>query len=385
MEGWRGLMRGPKTRTALGALILGALGLLAVVILFDRGTDTQAQIALPYDVFKSQVLEHNVASIATIGNIVDGSTRRPIAEPGTGRLSTSFTSQLPTFADAELEPALEADKALINSARESFTWDVVPAAPSLSTLSAVLAGFVLIAVVAILTFPPRGPIPTHDPLHPMLAAFITLVVAALLYAVLAGGGSSGGTHLAPLAEDYVVSWILAYGVLQTSVGIAWLLRDYGVADDAVRAARLMVHTAVVVLAASLAGILVQPLYVLYPTSAVANGIAWGVTAALPVLAGLLGESAASATAGSDAATARAQLRRLKQMTPVALALLVAAVVGFGVISGSSEETVRQGGYRTVFSVLVAAQVLLAWLVFRYELVLPRNSDRAERVREGVTD
>ena len=157
---------GRRTWLIAAVITVTGLGFVTAVAADDIGKAVGMQIVLPYSAFKAQVKADNVRSVTTSGGTLEGETRKPVQEPGSTTVSTSFTTRLPSFGDPTLEAALESDKAQINPGRASFTWDVAATASPLSTLAAVLAGFVLIAIVAILTFPPSGPIPKHDPLHP---------------------------------------------------------------------------------------------------------------------------------------------------------------------------------------------------------------------------
>ena len=77
-------------------------------------------VTLPYNVFKAQVAADNVVSITSTGDAITGTTKTPVQESATNKTSsTHFTTQRPSFADADLENLLEAHEVTINAKPEN--------------------------------------------------------------------------------------------------------------------------------------------------------------------------------------------------------------------------------------------------------------------------
>jgi hypothetical protein len=333
---------------------------------YDTGATASSPTSETYSIFRLEVGFHNVTTVTSDGDVLHVTARTVLSIKGEAR-PTSFITTLPSFGDPGLEGALEADHVAVQAGPPPFVWDIVAAATPLSTLAAILAGFVLIAIVAILTFPPRGTIPPNDPLHPLLTAFLTLIVASFLFGVLAGDDSGGGTQLAPLVQGYAISWIFAFGVLQTAIGIAWLLSDYDVTPNVVIAARRVARVTMGILAASLAGVLAQPLFVLEPGHAPRNLVIWGAITLMSLTALPVGYSLY--WVGGDPLDDHS-LWLLKRLTLVALGFVCLATVCFGVLSTIDEPNVRSS-FHLIFSGLAGGQLLFAGLIVVYEMSLPR--------------
>lgn len=321
-------------------------------------------VRIPYSTFK-QNLNH-VASVSTAGRTIDGKMKQPVKLHGISGSVVSFTTLIPTFGDGDLEAQLEKDGVTVDDARITFSWDIVVAATPFATLAAILAGFVIVAIVAMITFPPDIHTKEHEqrewaPLIPFLGAFLSLILAAFLFSVLAGNGSSGGNRLLPLAEGYFLSWIFGCGVVQTCVGLALLMGDYKITftvNVVRRTARTIVHLGVVLAAIATAGVLVQPLFVLYPDQGVEGGIAWVLMALLPILAVPLGAAFRESRI----------LDNLKDTTYFAMFMVLAATLVYGALSTVTEQEIRVG-YGALFIGMVVAQLLLCGLFAAYEATL----------------
>ncbi len=78
----------------------------------------QERITVPYTTFKEQVQADNVAEITSRGDLIQGTFKRPVTYPPTGkdaRTSTSFETRLPAFTDNQLEPLLEQHGVVISA------------------------------------------------------------------------------------------------------------------------------------------------------------------------------------------------------------------------------------------------------------------------------
>lgn len=359
---WWGGWNQTIKRVTLAGIVVVALTIVGAYLV---APSPAVRVVLPYDMFKAQLKNHNLASLTTVGARIEGVTCTSVKEPGTQRVATLFATTPPSYGDPELEALVEASPGCngqgvsVNAQRVAFRWDFIPSATPLSTFSAVLAGFVIIAVATILSFPTEGKTPPHIPLQPLLTAFLTLVVAAFLFAVMTGIPPGGGDLLLPLAQGYAISWLLVFGILQTVVGIAWLMKHFDMEASALRAARWVVHVGVLVLGIAIAGAITQALYVLYPDRLVEDFAAWAFVSAVPLLGVPIG----------------VRLNRghpeklLSDLTLPALGLVVAGLLGCTLLLGISEQQARDV-YRILFSLMVGAQVVLAATVVLYEASLP---------------
>lgn len=338
------------------------LGVVVVLITWVFTPSPPALTRISYSEFKKHL--DNVASVTTTGRNLDGKMKVAESIQGAGSPVLSFTTEIPTYGDADLQALLERNNVTVNPGKDTFNWDVVLSATPFSTLAAILAGFVIIAIVAMLTFPPNAgeEKKQYAPLIPLLAAFFTLVLAAFLFSVLSGAGTTGGNRLLPLTEGYFLSWIFGCGVVQTCVGITWLMQDYKTSSGAepVReTARWIVHLGVGLAAVATSGILVQPLFVLYANQESVGTIAWIGMGLLPILA----------------VPIAGPIRRywspdhLKMTTAVAIVLTLIATVGYGAASAFTEQQVR-GIYGPVFDFMVVMQVVLCGIFTAYEASLP---------------
>ena len=385
---WRENDRNLLTLLLIASVI--AAGLFAILMV-QRFTPNPAELTrIPYSDFKAHL--SSVAEVSTARNNIDGEMRSPLTLKGFKKPVRSFTTQIPSYGDPNLESELEGVHAVINEQKIVFDWDVVQSATPFATLAAILAGFVVIAIVAILTFGPTAGAAEQQyaPLVPFLAAFFTLILAAFLFSVLAGSGAAGGNRLLPLAEGSCLSWIYGGGVVQTCGGIAWLMTDYQVSsavEPVNRTARWIVHLGVGLAAIATSGILVQPLYVLYSDQGAEGNAAWALTAALPIVAIPIGARFRKRVLAGEVNRASgksqtASLVLLKYTTWLAIALVLVMTVGYGAASGSTEQVIRSS-YGLLFGLMVLAQIALCGLFAAYEASLPPLEREVPKPAPGV--
>lgn len=353
-------------------------------------TPSPPQLArIPYSDFKAHLAQ--VKSVNTTGRNIDGEMKSPVYLSDLRKSVVSFTTQIPSSGDTGLESQLEQQQVVVNDMKIYFDWDVVGSAIPFATLAAILAGFVIISIVAMLTFKPDAGDTKfrYLPLIPFLGAFFTLVVAAFLFSVLAGDGATGGNRLLPLAEGYFLSFVFGSGVVQTCVGIAWLLDVYRTSfghAPVKLTARWIVHMTVGLVGVSTAGVLVQPLFVLYSDQGNEGMFAWALMAALPILAIPIGNrlrpifAALRPRERKDSATTElpGQVDHLVVTTGVAMVFVLLAAIGYGAATVSTEQAVR-AGYGLVFTILVVAQLLLCGVFAAYESSLPLLPSEEEKL------
>src|SRR5712691_6623796 len=111
--------------------------------------------------------------------------------------------------------------------RTELAWSLISSSPALSGFSAVLA------------------------------AFFSLIMAAFLFAAMTGE-EADKANPRQFIEGALPSVVLAIGVVQMAVGVAWLLRVRDLVGVPVDLARPMVRATVVLAAFFLAGIVVSP-------------------------------------------------------------------------------------------------------------------------------
>lgn len=291
----------------------------------------------------------------------------------------------PAFEDPDLEHALEIGKVQINPIQHSsLAWDIVVSATTFATLSAILAGFVFIGIIGILTLPPHGEDQPRPPLAvlneeirlPLLAlvqAFLTLVDAAFLFSILAGE-SSGAGRVGPIFEGFSPSWLLALGVVQMAVAIAWILDRYELDWPVVRTSNWIAYFAVALALVSTAGVLVTPIYNVPSVSGGEAGLLWAVAAA-PVLACL-------ALGWRWNYRSSASPYQLTLPMIIAVGFVTATYVTLTALAGENEFVKN---FRIFFLVAVASQVALAGLSALYLASLPgRRPEPKEHAHVSAT-
>lgn len=387
---------GLSTISLAVTLLLVALLLIGVPTLLAPGSNDSRQVRISYDMFKQQIQDGNVVSIVnthSTGDFIEGIFKRPTAGLGSSVKSLRFRTVRPSFDDPKLVELLDqrvtrttaGTKPIeINGSGLPPAWDIVLSSGIFSTLSAVLAGFVFIAIIGILTIPPEGegkgkPRPP-EPLIPLLQSFVSLVLASFLWAVLAGSGT-GQSQVPPLIEGFCISWIFALGVVQTSVGIVWVLKMYMpdevprpvvgtlTPSDVVGAGRWVVHIAIGLAAVSTAGVLTQSLYELAPSRGIYDAAAWFLIATpmvvVPIAWGLhWGQG--------SRVNQEALLRRL--IIPTVISVVLITIV-YQVITAVTPDF-RSGEFRWYFFALLLAEFVLGALFTAYESSLPRGKVQA---------
>src|SRR5258708_2820757 len=99
------------------ALVLFAANLIITNVLLAPAQPTT--ITLPYNTFKEQVTEDNVATVTTTGDAITGGGRTGVGESGRGTKARHFTTQHPSFATDNLETLLEQHGVTINAKPEN--------------------------------------------------------------------------------------------------------------------------------------------------------------------------------------------------------------------------------------------------------------------------
>jgi cell division protease FtsH len=97
----------------LAAWAFGYLVLFGILTLQDR---MQGPTPVTYTEFKAQVERDNVAEVFARGNTIEGSLRKPAAQPGRpDGTYQNFTTERPTFANDDLLRELEGSKASVRA------------------------------------------------------------------------------------------------------------------------------------------------------------------------------------------------------------------------------------------------------------------------------
>jgi cell division protease FtsH len=97
-------------------LLIAAL--IANQIIFSRVSEPPGRLTVSYTFFRQQVATNNVAEISATGTTVQGEFRRVTAPPKgmSGRPSTRFATEVPTFADnPQLDRLLTAHRVVVNA------------------------------------------------------------------------------------------------------------------------------------------------------------------------------------------------------------------------------------------------------------------------------
>lgn len=321
-----------------------------------------------YDFFKHQLQAGSVKWVSTVntGQFIDVGLKN----------GHQFVTRRPQFGDPELEHELEAANVQINPLTHSaLAWDIVVSATPFGTLSAVLAGFVFIGIIGILTLPPHGDDKPRPPLAvlneqiklPLLAlvqAFLTLVDAGFLFSVLAGE-SSGAGRIAPVFAGFLPSWLLALGVVQMAVAIAWILYRYEHVWPVVLAGNWIAYFAVGLALVSTAGVLVTPVYDQPSIGEIGAGLAWGF-AAIPVWAGCV--------ALGWRWNSRSSITPYFLTWPMIIAVGLVTAAYVALTAFGSETNVAQY-FPLFFRIAVAWQVALGGLCGLYLAGLPPDADK----------
>src|SRR5689334_13951855 len=98
-------------------VVLGILLLVNIVVgqIFTSLSQTPT-VTISYNTFLTQVAEHNVTSITSTGEAINGVTKKPVADfQNSGTTSTKFQTQRPAFATDDLETLLQNSNVVINA------------------------------------------------------------------------------------------------------------------------------------------------------------------------------------------------------------------------------------------------------------------------------
>ena len=103
-------------RTRRFWITLAILLLVNIVVgqLFTSLSQTPT-VTISYNTFLTQVAEHNVTSITSTGEAINGVTKKPVADFQSGTTSTKFQTQRPAFANDDLETLLQNSNVIINA------------------------------------------------------------------------------------------------------------------------------------------------------------------------------------------------------------------------------------------------------------------------------
>jgi cell division protease FtsH len=103
-------------RTRRFWIMLGILLLVNVVVgqVFTSLSQTPT-VTISYNTFLTQVAEHNVTSITSTGESINGVTKKPVADFQNGTTSTKFQTQRPAFANDDLLTLLQNSNVVINA------------------------------------------------------------------------------------------------------------------------------------------------------------------------------------------------------------------------------------------------------------------------------
>jgi cell division protease FtsH len=103
-------------RTRRFWIVLGILLLLNIVVgqVFTSLSQTPT-VTISYNTFLTQVAGHNVISITSTGESINGVTKTPVPDFQSGVTSTKFQTQRPAFANDDLETLLQNNSVVINA------------------------------------------------------------------------------------------------------------------------------------------------------------------------------------------------------------------------------------------------------------------------------
>ncbi|HEV2140276.1 MAG TPA: ATP-dependent zinc metalloprotease FtsH [Candidatus Dormibacteraeota bacterium] len=103
-------------RTRRFWIVLGVLLLVNIVVgqVFTALSQTPT-VTISYNTFLTQVADHNVSSITSTGESINGVTKKPVADFQNGTTSTKFQTQRPAFANDDLLTLLQNSNVVINA------------------------------------------------------------------------------------------------------------------------------------------------------------------------------------------------------------------------------------------------------------------------------
>jgi cell division protease FtsH len=95
-------------------VLLGALVANVIISNVFFGSSQPKSVAIPYNIFKQQVITGNVTSVTVTGNTISGATKTAVSDPQ-GASASNFTTERPTFATDDLESLLEQHMVTVNA------------------------------------------------------------------------------------------------------------------------------------------------------------------------------------------------------------------------------------------------------------------------------
>jgi hypothetical protein len=169
--------------------------------------------------------------------------------------------------------------------KAELAWSLVSSSATLSGFSAVLAAFMFAAMILLLTrelkeyshgkFQSAIDSQIGRPIAFMFSAFFSLVMAAFLFAAITGE-EADKANPRQFIEGALPSLVLALGVVQMAVGLAWLLRVRDLFGVPAQLARLVVHATVILAGFFLTGVVISPVLqrLVDPAFALSPFIVW---------------------------------------------------------------------------------------------------------------
>ena len=290
-----------------------------------------------------------------------------------------------------------------------ISWDVIDSASSFSTFSSVLAAFMFAGIVLLITRELHGargalepkldpPQQISPPIVLMLGAFFQLVVAAFLFAAMAG--DTGKQGFEQFVQAAMPCATLALGVVEMSVALMWVLSIRLLSRSALEISAAVIFGAIVIAAFFLSGVVLSP--AIQPSDAPLVHLAAGDAGTAWIAASVVG-SIFSVGLGLGARPLLNAMRNRRSGRPsplavvrvtnfVSIAVAAAAAIGWNVVSSlpsallSHVYDTTQGNFILALGGVV---VVLGFAVFVASMpALPRPDQEDEgghRAADGVGD
>jgi heme/copper-type cytochrome/quinol oxidase subunit 4 len=221
-----------------------------------------------------------------------------------------------------------------------------------------------------------------QPVALMLGALFSLVVAAFLYAAMAGEGDKA--KAGQFVEGIMPCLALSLGVVQMAVALVWLLHIRQLSGPPLELAGYVVDAAIAIVAVFLPGVFLSPIFqhLVQPRPPVDAGTVWLVMVVALLLAipigRLVGQLARPTLDDTDTIV---QPDVLRVLNVVSVSTVVLAAVLWNVLSSTSQ-TDLDSLYRTPTGIVAAAAVLylLIGILAALEAATPRDSWNIESPR-----
>jgi hypothetical protein len=259
------------------------------------------------------------------------------------------------------------------------SWTVVASSTPFSNFAAVLAALMFAAMVLLLTrevqVGPEGKLlgasTEHSieiPLTFMFGSFFSLVVAAFLFAAMAGD-QEPLSQVKQFVEGSMPALILSFGVVQMAVALSWLLAQRKQLGIPLELSQWVVHATVIIAAFFLAGIVVSPLTLVksdFLGGAFVTWVVLGFVIASSVALGRVGRESLIKFIGAA--------KMIRYVNFAAVAIAVFSAVLWNILSG-----VHDGDLGWVYKspggivVFLFAVVALTWFS-ALEIALPDRQD-----------